>query len=271
MLTDAKQAADLLDNVPLNNRRPAHYSASGLIAKIYLTTEDYKNAETYANQVLAHTNTLLDFNSSSVSATKTYRFPPNGLGNPEILFYAQTGDYNSLNPRTTNTSFVDVNLYNSYENNDLRKKMFYAQSGTTYKFRGGYTGASYVFCGIALNEIYFIRSECEARRGDITDAMSDLNAILSKRYVTGTYITKVAANQQIAMNMILTERRKELPFTSNIRWEDLRRLNNDPTYQITVTHNVGGLNYTLSPNSSAYVFPIPQTEINISHIAQNPR
>ncbi len=270
MLDDARQAADLLDPNALNIRRPSRYAALALLSKIYFVMQDYPNAGLYANQVLTNYSTLLDFNNSIISIANTYRFPANGAQNPEIVFYAQGNAYDEVSPWTGSLGFVEPGLYSSYDNNDLRKKYFYIVSGTGGRFRGAYTGNTANFCGIANNELFLIRAECAARAGNTDAAMTDLNTLLRKRYLTGSFTDLVASNPDIALNIILQERRKELPFTSNIRWEDLRRLNKESRFQVTLTRNVNGASYTLAPNGIRYVFPVPQQEIQLTGIQPNP-
>jgi hypothetical protein len=271
ILSDATQASLLLNVIPvLQYRRPYKYSSYGLLAKIYLVMNDYVNAGLFAGKVLTNVSTLLDFNSNLVLPTSTYRFPVNGLNNPEILFYASSNNYTIIRPYTLNKAFVAPELYISYDNNDLRKTCFYLLSNGNAQFRGTYTGSNTNFAGIATNEMYLISAECYARQGNFTAALSDLNTLLQKRYKTGTYKNITASNADDALAIVLRERRKELPFTADIRWEDLRRLNKDPNFQKTITRTVSGNNYTLLPNTSGYVFPIPTNEIKLSGIQQNP-
>ena len=72
------------------------------------------------------------------------------------------------------------------------------------------------------------------------------------------------------LRIILQERRKELLFRS-LRWTDLRRLNKDSRFAVTLTRKLNNDTYTLPPNDARYVLPIPQQEIEESGIQQNPR
>lgn len=271
ILNDANNAANMLvSQSVLYGRRPNQNAAWALLAKIYLVMGDYTNAGLYANKVLNNVSSLLDFNSSLVSLSTTYRFPVNGINNPEILFYAQAIDVNLTRPYSITKSYVDPTLYSSYSNNDLRKTYFYAANGTNQQFRGPYTGGSSNFCGIGTNEIYLIRAECFARSGNTTAALADLNALLVKRYVTGTFTPITASSANAALVLVLQERRKELPFTADIRWEDLRRLNSDPNFQITITRVISGTSYSLPPNDPRYVLPIPTNEVQLDGLQQNP-
>ena len=115
-----------------------------------------------------------------------------------------------------------------------------------------------------------IKAECSARAGNVADAMTYLNTLLRKRYVTGTYVDKTAASADEALRIVLTERRKELLMHGQ-RWSDLRRLNKDPRFAKTITRVVKGQTYTLQPNSLQYTLPIPDDVISQAPtIIQNP-
>jgi hypothetical protein len=69
----------------------------------------------------------------------------------------------------------------------------------------------------------------------------------------------------------LDERRKELPFTGLVRWEDLRRLGNDPRFAKAIVHIYKGNRYELIPGDNRFAFPLPDLEIQLSSIEQNAR
>jgi len=70
---------------------------------------------------------------------------------------------------------------------------------------------------------------------------------------------------------LIQERRKELPFSGNLPWEDLRRLNQEPNFAKTLTRMLNGETFSLPPGDNRYVYPIPENEISLSGIQQNPR
>jgi len=119
--------------------------------------------------------------------------------------------------------------------------------------------------------MYLTRAECYARGGDATDAMNDLNTLMAKRWNnTVPFPTYTATSATDALNQILTERRKELCFRG-LRWADLRRLNQDPAYAITLQRLLNGTTYSLPPNDLRYTLLIPLDEIQLSGIQQNSR
>jgi hypothetical protein len=139
-------------------------------------------------------------------------------------------------------------------------------------FKGSYSGSGLVatFDGIANDELYLIRSECYARTGNINAAIADLNGLLKKRWKTGTFVPVTTSDAKAALKLILSERKKELIFRG-LRWSDLRRLNTDEQFKVTLYRHIGGQQYSLTPGDKRYVMPIPDNEINIDGLAQNPR
>ncbi len=269
ILNDASNAAMLLPEDQSYLTRPSKFSAFGLLAKVNLTISDFHNAKNFADKYLEKKSNLLDFNSDKVSLNKTYRFPVNGVGNPEVDFYAHSSSSGLVRPTTTTKGNVDSILYRSYKDDDLRKSLFYFSNNGIVRFRGGYTGDFYNFSGIATNEVLLIKSECLARSNDYSSAMELLNTLLIKRYKTGTFKNFNASNKEQALDIILEERRKELPFTFNVRWDDIRRLSSDPVRKIGLKRIINGKETLLTAGSLRYAFPIPGNEIVLSGVEQN--
>lgn len=269
IIADLTTARPLLPATTTYKTRPSQLAVDAMLARVYLSMSDYNNAMTYSNTALSEYSTLIDYNT--LSASIAYPFP---LFNNETIFYAEVTTSNSSTQGyilyQNTTCGVDTNLYKSYAASDLRKSLFFTkQSSGLVTWRGNYTGKKTLFGGLSTNELYLTRAECYARNGDATSALADLNTLLQKRW-TGIYVPVTATSAQDALNKILTERRKELLFRA-IRWTDLRRLNQDPNYAVTISRNINGQVYTLPPNSPLYVYPIPPNEINLSGMQQNPR
>lgn len=272
MLTDLTEAVDLLPVEGAFITRTNSIAAQALLSRVYLTMGDYNNAKTNADGVLAKKATLIDYNNNQlVSPSRTFRFPANGIGNPEILFYAFSVGGPFRNSSRGHFVQASQQLYDLYDENDLRKHLVYSVSGNKVNFVGNYTGTSTTFSGLATNEIYLIRAECNARSGKVIEAQKDLNQLLLNRYKTGTAPTVTETNQKKLLHRIIIERRKELPRYANSRWEDLRRFNLEPDFAISQSHTFLGQIYTLLPNSPKYVLNIPNNEIRISGLEQNQR
>lgn len=269
ILEDLAKAVELL---PANTgylTRPSKAAAQGLLARVYLTMGDYPSALSNANQALQFNAPLLDFNT--VNATATIAFPAFQNAIPEILFYATSLSFGMLSYSNQKT---DTLLYRSYAVNDLRRTVFYKDNGVKgIAFKGSYTGTitPSKFSGIATNELWLIRAEAHARLQQTSEALSDLNTLLVKRWKKGTFLPVTATGPDDALAKIIAERRKELPFSGNLRWEDIRRLNKEPAFAITLQRMLNGQLYTLEPGDKRFVLPIPDIEIQLSGIAQNQR
>lgn len=264
ILSDLHTAAGYLPVVPQFKHRPSKPAAYALLSRVYLVMQDYSHALLYADSCLKMYDSLLDYNTLNASAT----YPIPGL-NKEVLFQASLP-----NELFSTKVIVDSNLYKSYNVNDLRQKMFFKTNPNGgMMFVGTYTGnvasALNFFGGLATDEVYLTRAECLARTGNISAAMNDLNALMIKRFKTGTFIPFTAANTSEALNLILQERRKETPFRG-LRWLDLRRLNSEGA-NIVLTRNINNETYTLQPNSPRYVLPIPPDILRFTGIPQNER
>lgn len=266
IIADIKQSIILLPVVPKLKTQPSQPAANALLARIELALGDYSKALNYANACLAKYSSLTDYykltTPSTTGLSKTYL--------EEDIYHSTLNNY-SVFSRTfnyVNTSFVAL-----YDVNDLRKtKLFTILNNQTQypRFVGSYDIRSLKYSGIATDEVYLIKAECLARSNDIDDAMSTLNTLLIKRWKPNTFIPFSASNQDDALNKILLERRKELLFRG-LRWTDLRRLNKDPRYAVHLTRVLANTTYTLPPNDPRYAMPIPDNEISLEGITQNPR
>lgn len=264
---DLKASIPLLPASIIHKTRPGKAAAYALLARTYLVTNDYINAGKYADSCLQYYNNLLDYNDlAEVNPSSNYPFK---VLNKEVIFHAASNYvFDLLNSK------VDSVLYDSYESNDIRKAAFFHDNGDgSFQFKGNYAQAGIIllFCGIATDEIYLIRAECKARAGKVQEAMDDLNILLNKRWKAGTFIGLTANTADEALRIILKERRKELCYRPGSRWSDLRRLNTDDRFSITLKRILGMDIYELVPNDNRYTFLIPHSVISISSIQQNPR
>lgn len=271
IIQDLQDAVNLLPATSSIVTRPNKAAAYAMLARTYLSMENYPGALSAATSALQLHNQLMDYNEISIFSNTPFspRF------NKEVIFHSVTDKGKTLVPNI-NTARVDSDLVASYDNNDLRGKIFFKiiGGGPTYRFTGSYEGAfltSNFFNGLAVDELYLIRAECFARTNKPTEAMADLNTLLVTRWVTGAYMNMTAADSQDALQKVLKERRKELVMRAQ-RWTDLRRLNKDTNFSKKLQRILPGVgSYELPPNDLRYVLLIPNEVITNSGIAQNPR
>jgi hypothetical protein len=277
ILNDLDSAENLLPaSLPNNYRnRPNKLAAQAMLARVYLSMRNYLKARAYADSALQGYSTLMDYNTLNLG-----KGLPFILLNSETLYQAgflgssvqQGATYFSvLGGGFFANTRIDTGLIQSYDSNDLRLMAYYRYKlhDSSY-LKGSYTGNYSPFGGLATDELYLIRAEGAARAGDAATAISDVNTLLSKRWKTGTFTGYTVGSAQEALDTVLLERRKELPFRG-LRWTDLRRLNAEGVHTTTLTRSLFGQTYMLKPNSDLYTLPIPPDVINLSGMPQNPR
>lgn len=257
VLSDLRAAKDLLPLSAAYKTRPSKPAALAQLARVWLAMEQYDSAYLYADGCLQLNNHLLDYNGLDTAAGY-----PIKIFNEEVLFHATLVNWGNIK----GDALVDSSLFSLYGNGDLRRSLFFNDSGL---FKGSYYGEALLFSGLAVDEQYLIRAECKARRGDANGAMADMDTLLGKRYSKALYVAPVAAGPREALDIVLRERRKEL-YLRGLRWTDLRRLDHEPAYRDTIRRQAGNTTFKLPPGSYRYTFPIPDDIIQVSGIAQNP-
>jgi hypothetical protein len=268
IIMDLQEASTLLTlNVPLgsNRLRPCKQAAFAMLARVYLSMSDFSQAKIYADSCLRLYDSLINYNSLNLLSNT-----PFSRNNIEALYQSRflIPTNNVLRGFGSKNCYIDSNLINSYNANDLRRSAFFTNT-TPANLKGTYTGLFQCFTGLAVDEVYLIRAECQARAGNVADAMKDLNTLMEKRWKTGYFVPLSAADAPSALAIILDERRKELPLRG-LRWTDIRRLNLTESNKITLIRKLDQT-YTLLPGDLRYVLPIPPDVISRSSIPQNPR
>lgn len=268
IIRDLNESLKLLPTETTIPTKPTKNTTIAFLGKVFFYMEKYDRALEYLEKALETQNELLDFNTLNASAA--FPFPTMQIGHKEVIFYERTAAAASLT--TISRRLISKDFYELYEDNDLRKVLYFNPTNpNAIRFKGFYTGLnSQDFSGIATNEIYLTLAECYVREGNSIEALVLLNKLLKSRYKTNTFFDVKVTNDEL-LRKILLERNKELPFTGNIRWMDLRRLNKDPRFAITLSRTVNGDTYTLPPNDNRYVFPLPFNEIQINGLQQNER
>lgn len=263
ILSDLNDAFELLPEKVISKNRPSKVAAKALLARVYLSMELYDKALASANDALEMQSDLLIYSALPGNPSAIYIFPK---FNEEVIYHSQLNNYSAMR-----RMFIDSALISNYDTNDLRLNYYFINTNDGRKnFKNSYTGDYRIFSGLATDELFLIRAECLARENKISEAMQTLNTLLETRWKAGTYKPYVAADANTALDIILKERRKSLVYRGQ-RWSDLRRLNQDTRTSVTLKRFINGISYQLIPNDPKYVFLIPQNEVELSGIEQNPR
>ena len=251
ILEDLEEAYEALPEFSDFKTRPSKWAVDAFRSRIFLQMQDYAKAIEASTSALALNRELMDFRT--LSSQGAYYFP---RFNAEVIFHANQ-------PSTGFTFYreqwVDAELYTLYDSLDIRKSLFFRESRVPGKFNfvSRYSGDYFDWGGLAVDEVLLDRAEASARIGDEEQALDDLNYLLEHRYVAN--FAQLALTGKDLLRKVLEERRKELLFRG-IRWMDLRRLNQDPEFAITLRRIVQGEEKILLPGASGYTVPIPERE-----------
>ncbi|OQP49260.1 RagB/SusD family nutrient uptake outer membrane protein [Niastella populi] len=264
ILNDLLQAKTLLaDSVTSIRIRPNKPAAFAMLARVYLSMRDYTKAGAYADSSLQLYSELIDYNTRDAASSRPFT-----SSNVETMYQSRFVETNVLKG-VLGFAAVDSTLYKTYAINDLRRTLFFWIVPGRIAFRGSYTGLTHAFSGLATDETYLIRAECKARAGEVNSAMDDLNTLLIKRWDSGTFVPLTASTKDEAINIVLLERRKEMP-CRGVRWTDIRRLNLDGA-NIKPKRMVNNKEYELQPNSLKYALYIPPDAVLMGGYKQNER
>ncbi len=252
ILNDLDLAKSHLPAISELKTRPSQWAVEALKSRVYLQMQDYPRALEAADQTLEIGDRLMDFkNTLSVGR---YFFP---RFNPEVIFHA---DLATTGYTFNREQWVDPTLYALYEREDLRRTIYFQVSRVAglFNFVARYSGDFVEWGGLATDEVLLTRAESAFRTGNEPMALADLNFLLKNRY-SAKFEPLVLSGRDL-LKRILEERRKELVFRG-LRWMDLRRLNQDPEWAITLRRVVSGKEFLLEPGGRGYTIPIPPREL----------
>lgn len=274
LIAELEDAVPQLKETPSDEYHPSLAFGYALLAKVCLFHRDWQKAKASAEKSLSLNGRLADYVALKAEGGPTKSTMYAKESNPEILNYAFQGS------TTDNPAYVygmiSPELVNMFEEGDLRFSMFFKTSGTKYTFDEG-SGAALWNTSITYKkffygtvcmrtaEVYLMKAEAEARLNNISAAMESVNTLRAKRIEGNGAELDVPSTQKEMMEIIVSERRKELLFGFNRFW-DLKRLNTEPEYAKTINRTfpivstaVEHKTYTLRPNSRLYIIPFPES------------
>jgi hypothetical protein len=256
--------ADSLMQLPTSQNpvRANKETAWALKARYYLYQQNWAEAESYATQVLADVTNyqlLTPFNSwfqpASAVATKesvfelsynaTYQNSSRGNWQPPA-----NGGTRQWAPGDSIANLLNDSTIGGGRSAFVAKTNTGLWYGNLF-YRSPATDPSYI---IRIAEVYLIRAEARAQEGNLSGALSDLNAV---RFRSGL-ANSTAATQSDILLAIENENRVEFALEPH-RWFDLVR-----------TGRAQAVLGITDPNM--LLFPIPSQEITLSNgvLTQNP-
>lgn len=265
IISDLSAARDSLltnYNFSSGNRYDANmYAAKALLARAYLYTGNYADAESNATDVINATSLYSLIPSASMgtgvfvknSKEAILQFMPY-LNATYAYTYEGSQFVTSASTFSFRSGFID-----GFESGDLRKSKWINTvtiSGVVnyqpYKYKYA-TNAAATAAGVyeyptvlRLGEQYLIRAEARAKQDNITGALADMNVIRNRAGLASSTTTDKAT----LLLEIEKERKYELFCELGHRWFDLQR--------------TGGADAILAPvkanwQSTDILYPIPQS------------
>lgn len=244
--------------------RANKWVATALLARVYLYTSDWVNAEAQATAVIGNTTLY------GILTDLTKVFTPS---NNEAIwqFYNDNNGYTGFaaailpNPVSMIPTYVlTPQLVNAFETGDARMTNWTTSliyNGATYyypyKYKSLVAGNAEYYTILRLAEQYLIRAEARARQSNISGAQSDVSVIRNRAGLANT----TAGDQASLLLAIEQERRIELNVEWGHRWLDLKRTGRADA--VIGAEKTGW-------KSTAVRFPIPSAEIgNNANLTQN--
>jgi hypothetical protein len=273
MFADMELAETLLGDVdvPVNSGTSRagidQIAVRAFLARMHLYAKNYEQAESYATQVITarplaskadFPNIWKDASTAEVIWSVAFNA---GEGSPSIGAHIASTNRNRYRPSAAVEALFD-------QVNDIRYPAYFATrtlSGTARPILNKYFGRATAADNLVnwkvsrTGEMYLIRAEARAlQAGKEAGALADLNALRAARI--NNYMNVNLAGAAL-VEAIAVERRKEL-FAEGHRWFDLKRTTRTIDRGAGAECGAGNANCRLTPTSRAWVWPIPQLEIN---------
>jgi hypothetical protein len=292
---------EILPSGKIVNWRANKLMAHTYYSRFFLLKHDYKNALIQAQKALDIENTLDNLNVGHFLITNPwdyYAVTINGaVQSVPVSFHNFHGDdpylgseiiYNTCRIVYNAWNIPSKSLVNSYDKMyDLRYRLYVVENFSYSKSQfqhPAYNWPNYstswrgLNTGATIGELYCIKAECQARLDQWQEGLNTINELRASRIdnsADASVINLSATDKDHAIDLILKERRRELPLIS--RWFDIKRYNSNtyPADDVTITRDfyevtANGINsslpktYFLEPGSPKFAMPIPIADIKNS-------
>jgi starch-binding outer membrane protein, SusD/RagB family len=265
--------------------RPNKFTATALLARLYLYMKEYANAEVEATKVIDHkvfydTIPLSEMFQKNSKET-IWAIQPVGIdanrntGEGMLWLIPETGFDG------TRLYYLDKEFLKVFETGDLRRKIWIDSillQGTYYKFSAKYkvgqvnTPTVEYPIILRLAEQYLIRAEARIQQDKVAEGIADLNVLRMRSTDAAAPIDQqlkrlqTSISKDAAITYVLHERQVELFTEWGHRWLDLRRSGTIDAVMAAAAVRKGGI---WNSNKALYPFPFTQLQSN-SNLVQNP-
>ncbi len=274
--------------------RPNKWTAKALLARVYLFTSNYSNAESYSTEVIN--------NGSYFSLTPSVNnvFLKNCTEaiwqlQPTVPYYntvdARIFIIPSAGPSNSYPVYLSDQLLNSFEPSDHRAipgnwidSTIYKLTSTTYdtvyfpyKYKINLPNTMITSPGqlseylmvLRLSEQYLIRAEARARQNKLTEAINDLDVVRQRAGLPLISVTNPSIGQAMLIDKIIHEKQVELFTELGARWFDLKRAGK--VDEVMTLHTPQKSNGLTSWQPYQALYPLPLAELQKApNLVQNP-
>ncbi len=268
ILQDLNEAVPHLPKEAETIVHPNKAAGYAMLARVHLSMSNFEDALENAELALLENNRLYDWiqfykddqdrfdNASYNTAVK---------GDPEtqncenyIFHYASMAMWSGI----YSTSYgLPPDRGDLFEEGDTRLLTHWKERTTAAfgRYYYGIHGIEPNKGGIRSAEMYYIKAECLARKGDaqsIKQAMDAVNTVRKTRILPEYYQDFTASTTKEAMELIIKDKSSEY-CQSQVIFCDYRRYNKEGVYTQTLKKTFNGVEYTLKPDSHLWIMPFP--------------
>jgi len=268
IVTDLLDAQTLLsdeymtpDNKATGERvRPNKWAAKALLARVYLYSKDWTNAEIQSTSIIEKRSLFSlvpDLNQVFLNSSTEAIWQLQPVAPDRNTFEGDTYILTAI-PGVAQKVAISPFLLDAFEPGDNRLANWVGTFNGfhypyKYKIRGTGAPLSEFLMVLRLAEQYLIRAEARAHLGNTAGAVTDLNMIRSRAGLNKISTMPV----DNLLKSIIHERQIELFMEWAHRWFDLKRTGSIDGTMANVMEHKGG---SWLPNWELY--PIPQTELD---------
>lgn len=288
IITDLKKSKSLLSDKYLKGDvvtpyssgseervRPTSWAASALLARTFLYTKDWANAELEATLVIDNTkqyqllskdhlgDVFLKTSKEAIWQLQPVEFGANSQ-EARVFILPSTG------PSNLKPVYLSDNLVNSFDNRDKRRTQWISGvnvDGNIYYFPNKYkidisfdtdAPVTEYTTVIRLAELVLVRAEARAQQGNLDGAIADLDLIKDRVGLPKIKDINPNVNKTDLIDIIIKEKQFELFTEWGHRWFDLKRTGKIDQIMPSITPKkvTGGV-----WKSYQQYYPIPSNEL----------
>lgn len=116
--------------------------------------------------------------------------------------------------------------------------------------------------GFSTPELYLTIAEAEVRSGSVDKGIEWLNQLRDSRIENNEHFSGVSKEK--ALELVLDERRRELPFTASNRLIDLKRLRVSGDLQKDIIHKLEEEEFKIDNADPRLILPVPPTVLSLN-------